>query len=133
MRIGRRTAFVLLALSLGACSRSETGEGSDKAEPSHSYQVRGLVKAVRLDKKATTLSIEHEAIPSWVNRQGQKVGMMSMTMDFVAAPKLDVGAIKAGDKIAFDLDVYYGEDSRLEITSIEELPPDTALEIAGQN
>lgn len=135
--IRRLSLTALIALSLavtGACSKKEGSENdAPAAKPSHTYQGRGIVRGVRLDKDKTTLSIQHEAIPDWVNRQGQAVGMMSMTMEFEAAPSLDVGAVKTGDKIAFGIAVYYGDGSRLEITSLEKLPPETALEIAGDH
>lgn len=134
LRIG---LLALLALSLlVSCSKKEdggdVGGAGDKAvEPDHSYKSRGIVRAVTLDKDETTLSIHHEAFPEWVNRSGQKVPMMSMTMEFVAAPSLDLGGVAVGDKIAFALDVYYADTPRLEITSIEKLPADTELEISG--
>ena len=127
--ITRVVGVIAIAVFAVACGKKDEGK-SETAAASHSYKVRGIVKHVGIGPKKTMLTIHHEAIPDWTNRSGKKMGMMSMSMDFTASPSLDIGGVKAGDKVAFAVDVYYGANTRMEVTSIEKLPSPTELELS---
>ena len=127
-----KALLVCLALLALGCSKDK----SDDARPSSneadfSLGGRGLVKHIAVGPEKTTLTIHHEAFPDWLNRSGEKAPMMSMSMEFQAGPKLDVGTLTAGDKVEFDVAVYYDDGARMVITSFKKLPPDTTLELAG--
>jgi Cu/Ag efflux protein CusF len=125
--------FAALFVGAVGCGKkkNESDETPSADKPAFTTKSRGVVKNVATGPKGTSLTIHHEAFPDWVNSRGEKRPMMSMTMDFKAGPKLDIGSIKAEDKIAFDVAVYYGENTRMVVTAATKLPSDTELELAG--
>jgi hypothetical protein len=123
--------FCLALLALG-CSKDKSDDGKPGSEEAdYTASGRGVVKHIAVGPEKTALTIHHEAFPDWVSRSGKKAPMMSMSMEFQAGAKLDVGSLSASDKIGFDVAVYYGDGARMVITSFKKLPPDTALELAG--
>jgi hypothetical protein len=74
------------------------------------------------------LVIRHEAVDDFVGIDGEAVGMDSMTMELPVADGVPFGAVEAGDKVAFTLEVTWRGDLPFRIVAIEELPADTALE-----
>ena len=81
------------------------------------YRVRGQIKG--LEKSAadglTTLIVNHENIPDF---------MPAMEMRVPIAKTENFSAVKAGDKIVFDMN-----RSTLEVSKIEKLPPATVLKL----
>lgn len=106
------------------------------------YTTRGVIQALPgADRPGTDLSIQHEAIPEFVNGAGETVGMRTMTMPFPhLAPGVKLDGLAAGDKVRFTFGVTWSPSTtpgatRLipswTVTMIEKLPPDTALELGG--
>jgi hypothetical protein len=126
----------LLAAGLVVCSLglSSCGEGSGSnpsqqtAAPDARYTTQGRVAmVVSPDSPASTFKIHHEAIPNFVNGQGEVVGMNSHPMDFPnVAEGIDVGSLKVGDPVRFTFDVTWGESTpKWVITELELLPEGT--------
>jgi hypothetical protein len=122
----QRVGFVLastrvlcaLALFVTACS---------SREPVETYRTRGEVSRVEGTGANARVSIVHEHIPTFKDRDGKVVGMESMEMIFGYAPAIANVSLGQGDKIAFDFDVRWSDTPPLLITRIEKLPSDTAL------
>ncbi len=81
------------------------------------YRVRGLVSGVEKSGAdgRMTLIVKHEDIPDF---------MPSMEMRMPFALNADAEKVKAGDKIAFDLNA-----DNIEVTNVEKLPPTTTLKL----
>jgi hypothetical protein len=112
--------LVVGCLHLLACGQTEPA-------PDASYTTQGRVVMVKDPKSpASTLKIHHEAIPNFVDGQGQVVGMHSHPMDFPrAAEGIDIDALEVGQAVRFTFDVYWQPETRWVITDLERLPDDT--------
>lgn len=117
------TAVLVAALSTttGCGSKEETLGPADQT-----YTVRGRVQAVLEDE----LAVAHEAIPAFVGRSGDTVGMQAMTMTFYRPANVSTEGISVGDPVELTFEVRWSGDHRLTIASIRALPADTALELA---
>lgn len=116
-----RTAFALL-FALVACDGAEPAEPTS---PDGTYTVRGQVG----DVGETSLAVHHEAIPEFVNREGEPSGMASMSMMFHRPASVPIEGIETGDLVELTFDVRWNGDHTLTLTAIEELPEDTVLEL----
>ncbi|HYG70643.1 MAG TPA: copper-binding protein [Anaeromyxobacteraceae bacterium] len=120
----RGGAVLAAALTLLA-----TGCQKEAAPPGgavHRYTVRGEVVQLR-DGPPRELMLRHEAIDDFVDRTGAVVGMNAMTMPFPVEAALPLDGIAPGDKVRVRFSMDW-EKSRMAVESVEELPPDTALE-----
>ena len=90
---GVATADNMQGMSMSAAPAAKHGQGS------------GVIKAI--DPGAGTLTIQHGPIPT--------VGWPAMTMTFKADPPALASAVKAGDRVAFDVKV---QGSSNEVTAI---------------
>lgn len=129
--------FLLLAAALGALAacapepEPDTGaEAVAEAPAVQRYEMRGVVGGLPTEAQPA-VSIRHEAVPDFVDFQGEVVGMESMNMPFPLADGVDLAGIEPGDKVAFTLEVEWDSDDPYRISRIEELPPDTALDLGG--
>ena len=100
------------------------------------YTTRGIVERLPDPQRVgSDLHIQHEQIPEFVGRDGQVVGMRSMTMPFpTLAPDVSLDGLAVGDKVRFTFGVTWsqGTTGRVPtwtVTHIEELPPDTELDL----
>lgn len=98
-----KTALVATAagLLLGSCaSPNNTQLGTRGAANSgtREFQVKGVVQAIDPDGKSAT--IRHEAIPKY---------MGAMTMHFAVRDPAQLAGLKAGDEVAFRLNVTQSE------------------------
>jgi Cu/Ag efflux protein CusF len=126
------SVFLLLPLAVAACSGSvQQGAGTGEASPAvQRYEVRGEV--TRLPSPAAdALFVRHEAIPEFVDMDGEAAAMESMTMPFPLADGVDLAGIEPGDKVRFTLEVEWEGDPPYRITRVEELPAATALDLGG--
>ena len=105
---------------------------SSKAESVEHYNTRGLVVAVARDAGETVVTLHHEAIPAFKDRDGKAANMASMKMNFSlgTTPAPDV---QAGDKLAIDFDVHWSGGPPLRITRHQKLPPETALVLSDEH
>lgn len=110
-----------------ACGKSEPIAPSSPADGT--YEGRGVVTVVEEASASgpARVSIHHESLPTFKNREGVVSGMESMAMTFEAKPGLDVNAVKAGDKIAFTFEVRWTGAPMLLVTKYTKLPPETVL------
>ncbi len=130
MRSRNTASVVALVLGLlsAACS-GETAAPKPASPPDGTYEARGAVTAVEQASPSgpARVSIHHESLPTFKNREGVVSGMESMAMTFEAKPGLDVSSVKAGDKIAFTFEVRWSGGPMLLLTQYTKLPPETAL------
>ena len=123
-------AAVVIAIgTLGACS--DTSPEPEIAEVASSAQVltvRGVVRQLPAPGGVPFL-VEHEAIPGFVDINGDPAPMDSMTMPFELADGSLLGDIAEGEKVVFDLEVDWNASPAIAVTRIERLAADTALEL----
>ena len=126
---GLFTVLVLLAglgLLAGACA----GEPEEPSPPDAIYEARGEV-VISPAPGSRSLLIRHESIPEFVSREGESVGMDSMTMPFSVAPSLTVDELGEGDAVDFEFEVRWEGDPMLRITRLEKLPEGTELDFSS--
>jgi len=131
-----RSAAIILAAALSAAAAFTTLQGCSK-EPKKSaaiapaeqvYTVRGRIAALPVaGQPLTSLNIAHEAVPSFVNKDGKVVGMNAMVMPFTPAPGLSLEGLAVGDPIEFVFEMRWTSKPRSQVTKITKLPPDTVL------
>jgi hypothetical protein len=103
-----------------------TGKGSDSGR---TYTTRGQV--IQLPDPAnpgTGLTLNHEAVDQFVDRQGELVGMDPMSMPFPVAKGVSLDGLQVSDVVEFDLHVDWSKEPAAEITRIRELPAGTKLD-----
>jgi hypothetical protein len=152
-----RTPLVIAALLIGptlvmiACkqdSSTPAGASPNRAAPTGAARddvytgIRGVVTMLPIaGNPATELKIQHEHIPTFLNKDGQipvngrgVPGMASMVMPFPVAEGLDISSMAIGDKVSFDFTVYWGRADggpAWEITRFEKLDPATELDFTN--
>ena len=122
-----RTCLVLLALAgfLASCSRQ-----SALPPPDQVYTVRGIVVGLpAADKPASELTIRHEPIPAFMNREGRIVGMDSMEMPFTPARGVSLSGLAIGDTVEFTFEVRWKQSPFSQLTRIQKLPAGTKLDL----
>lgn len=118
------TAGVGLSLVMTACSGSpETDADAPKAQ---SYESRGIVRQLAAPP-GQEMQIHHEAIPTFVDMDGEVVGMGSMSMPFPVADTELPADLQAGDKVSFTFEVSWTGSPPMRLLSLEKLPADTVL------
>ena len=103
-----------------------------KSEPVEHYHARGVVTAIERDSDGTSLTIHHERIAPFKDRDGKSGAMDSMKMRFaLEGPSAD--GLASGDKLGFDFDVHWDSGSALRITKLEKLPASTPLALSDEH
>jgi len=97
--------------------------------PDAVYTVRGVITALPQQSRNGEMRVHHEAIPDFTDRDGNVVGMRSMTMPFPLAPDVSTDGLQLGDKIRFRLEVRWNVGPTVRIASLELLPGSTPLEL----
>jgi Cu/Ag efflux protein CusF len=123
MRLLFATALLLVALPFAACD--EATDVAAGAEPDASYTVRGRIA----DIAGSEISIQHEAIEDFVNREGETVGMASMTMAFHKPEDVSMEGIGVDDLVRFTFEVDWDGAHPMTLSAVEPLPPETPLEL----
>jgi len=124
-----RAFALLLALACfqGACDsdgdKSRQGPADSPLGDGQTYTVRGRVDVVSPGE----LSVHHEAIPTFINRQGKSAGMVSMQMPFAVSDRVDVVGVHVGDLVEIDVLTRWSARPPLQIVRLRKLPPDTEL------
>lgn len=112
----------LLVLALVSACTHERAAARD-------YTLNGIVRQLPDPRDpATSFYLEHEAIDTFVDRDGKVSGMDSMTMPFDLATGISLHDIAVGDPVAVTLHVDWSADRPVEVTRVVELPPDTKLQ-----
>jgi hypothetical protein len=108
-------------LGLGACG--------SKSEPVEHYATRGVITAVTRDPDETVVTLHHEAVPSFKDRDGKPSAMGSMKMNFSLGqqPATDLAV---GDKLSIDFEVHWNGGPPLRITRRQKLPSETPLTLS---
>jgi len=109
---------VLLAAVLG-CGTSDP--------PVRRYHTRGQVTALSGAGAELTISIHHERIEGFEDRDGQRSPMASMVMAFGAAPDVPRDLWSQGAKVDFEFDVRWSKQPTLYIVKARALPADQPL------
>ena len=133
MKKTTRTGPLLVAgvfvctLSLPLLVLPGCGEEAQAPAPAASYTTQGRVVMVKTpDSPASSLKIHHEAIPNFVDGQGQVVGMPSHPMDFPrVAETIDADTLQVGRAVRFTFDVTWDPSPSWIITELELLPDET--------
>jgi len=122
----RRTRLAAAALLLvaAACSRSPK-----LAAPDATYTVRGVILSLDVAQSGGAITIDHEAVPGFKNRDGKPEPMASMSMPFGITPDLPVKGLAPGDKIEFTWELRWDGSPPTRIVKITKLPPSTPLEL----
>lgn len=121
------SAAAIAAVLLLAGCKGEGPAGPPARSPDR-YTLRGeIVRLPAPGASPAELSIRHEAIPDFKNAGGEVVGMHAMVMPFAVGPGVSLDGLAPGDKIRFRFAMDWARNT-LELESLEELPPDTALE-----
>ena len=114
-------SLTLIVACFWGCGESDIPEA-----PADRYEVRGIVR--QLPKGSTQeLYIHHEAIPTFVNIDGEIEPMGSMAMPFPVADANLPQDLKAGDKVTFQFEVSWNGSPPLRLIHLEKLPPETLL------
>ena len=123
-----RGAFVALAIAVVAaalaCGKAELPAADG------SYQVRGQVVDVPREGVGD-LTVHHETIADFRDRDGKPSEMESMSMPFAVAPDVSLAGIAPGDKVEMTFEVRWQGDVPLRVVALRELPESTALELGG--
>jgi len=135
-------ALSLLVVSLAACGggggENEQAETTPPTAAPDVYTVQGIIeKLPQADGPDRSVYIHHQAIPGYKNKDGEIVGMQSMTMPFPVGPDVSLEDIMPGDPVEFTFEMAWEPQGHYEITAIRELPPGTAVDFddgeAGQD
>lgn len=94
------------------------------------YQVRGQVVDVPREGVGD-LTVHHETIADFRDREGKPSEMESMSMPFAVAPGVSLAGIAPGDKVEMTFEVRWQGDVPLRVVALRELPESTALELGG--
>lgn len=136
LSIFRPWLAVILCLGLGACSDtgSTPADTADTAEEAsvQRYEARGLVRQLA-KPPGQELQIHHEEIPTFVNMDGEVVGMGSMAMPFPLGDTELPADLQPGDKVSFEFEVSWTGSPPMRLLSLEKLPADTVLDFEAQD
>lgn len=108
----------LLAAACGK-SKSDSAAAAGADKPDQVYTVRGVLET--LPDRDGKITIHHEAIPDFINMEGKRNGMPSMSMPFEVAENVSLSGFAVGDKIEFTLEVRWKAPEVLSIPRITKL------------
>jgi Cu/Ag efflux protein CusF len=122
--LGLAVSMIAMIFVLGACKQEQEA-------PAATYTVRGVIKSLPTPGRSEVMFLHHEAVPTFVNREGKQSGMMSMSMPFGVASGVSLAGLEPGDKVELTFAVRWDRNPATQVTAIRELPADTALELSG--
>ncbi len=92
------------------------------------YRVRGRIASLpQAGQPGSELTIAHEAIDGFVDRDGQATGMDPMTMSYPLARGVSTAGLAVGQPVEMTLHVDWSADPPAKITRLEKLPASTQL------
>ena len=121
----RRRLLLALAVAGAALACRQT----EIAPAAGSYTVRGQV--VSAAAGGGELTVHHEAIADFRDRQGKVSPMESMAMPFAVAPGVSLDGVTAGDKVEMTFEVRWQEGPPLLVVALRELDGATALDLGA--
>lgn len=127
----RRGALALVVLGVAVVAGALGCGRQEKLSPADAtYLTRGQVVEVPRDSKGE-LSVHHEAVADFRDRDGKPSHMDSMSMPFAVAHDVSLAGIAPGDKVAMTFEVRWDAEPTLRIVKLSELPETTALNLGG--
>ena len=118
LRFGPCWAAALLTLV--SCG-GERGSGSG-AQETATYLSSGEIRRLPdTDSRGSEIWIRHEEIPDFVDMDGEKVGMETMTMPFPLADSGLLEGLEVGDRVEFVFEVNWEGNHPLRLTRIEKV------------
>jgi Cu/Ag efflux protein CusF len=137
MRITKLVVPILLFVFSPGCKKqspsaapgAETPAAPAAAAPDR-YTLKGIVKSINAAERE--VNILHQAIPTFKNRDGEVVGMMSMVMPFGVAEGVDLGPLKPGQKIEFTFEMLWKGKAPNQITQVTVLPETEEIKFGGE-
>lgn len=129
LRVLIALAALLVGLGCAGDRSEESPTATQLSPPDHTYPLRGQVVALpRPESTKPTLSVHHEAVPEFVSRGGEVVGMEAMTMSFVVADEVDLTGIEVGDRVEATLEIRWTEGDPATLVDVREVeaPPGDA-------
>jgi hypothetical protein len=120
-----------------ASDDAPTQPGIDLSDPAtRTYDVRGYVYLLPdPSRPSSEFRIDHEAIPDFVNIDGEVTGMKAMDMPFPRAPGVSIDGLEVGDPVAFTFAVNWESDGSYpwELIAIRKLSGEEAEGIVGMH
>jgi Cu/Ag efflux protein CusF len=133
----RCLALVVLSSTLAGCGAdrraASTARVSSAVSPATAagadgvYRVRGEIARLPASPGGE-VSIRHESIPDFRDREGKVVGMMAMIMPFGVAPDATLAGLAVGDRVEFRLEIRWRSSPPATVGDFRRLPPETRLE-----
>jgi hypothetical protein len=120
----------LLAVLPGCSPSAPKPASSTKGTPAATYTARG--KIASLPTASSDMYLQHEAIPTFKDKDGKVVGMGTMTMPFPLAKGVTTDGLAVGDGVEFEFSVWWQPRVSYEVTRITKLPPGTTLDFGPQ-
>jgi Cu/Ag efflux protein CusF len=127
----RRGALALALLGATAIAGAVACDPRERLMPADAtYSTRGQVVEVPRDTNGE-LSVHHEAVADFRDRDGKPSHMDSMSMPFAVDHNLSLAGIAPGDKVAMTFEVRWDSQPTLRIVKLSELPESTVLNLGG--
>jgi len=127
--------FLPVAMTLVvACTGSGSTSGgsgvatAQLAPADQAYTVEGVIESIPSDLSISPMSIRHQSIDEFVDREGAAITMHSMSMPFNVADTVSTAGLAHGDAIRFTFEVRWESDPILLVTALEQLPADHAVD-----
>lgn len=123
--------FTLFGLAGCGGDGSSSGASADSSAGSsvQAYTVRGVVRGLPdASRPGSDFFVHHEAIPDFVNDEGETVGMGSMAMPFPVPDPAILEGVTVGDKVSMRFEVEWEGSPPLRVVALEVLPPETVLD-----
>lgn len=83
------------------------------------YTVHGTVVQVMDPRVGHEVMIAHDAIPNFIDAEGEKTLMPPMTMPFTAAEDVNLSGLTKGTPVEFTLTVDWNASPPIEITKLQ--------------
>jgi len=115
-----RWAVLLLILGIVMSCTGSSDSG-------RTYTTRGQVVQLP-DPTNPGLTLNHEAVDQFMDRQGEIVGMDPMSMSYPVAKSLSLEGIQVGDVVEFKWHVDWNTEPAVEIVEVHKLPAGTKLD-----
>jgi len=137
VRSAATLAVVTLCAGFGALSVGCSGDKApaDKVpaddEATATYSTRAQVVSLDGSGDNVRVTLEHEAIEAFKNREGKAQRMPAMKMAFGLAPTVDTTALTPGSKHEVKFDVVWGREPTIRVLEATPLPLDTELTLGG--